>query len=238
MHLHHLLKLLLLGGCFCCSATLIPAQEATVVRTPVSAESLDNLLQGRLYSPNYFPIKGSPFLTKDWSREDILVQGNPYRDVPVWYDIYIDDLIMLNQQEDNLYFIRLNREQVEHFSLGDRNFVNLVYSEYRDLDLRPGYYEIAFRDKLSYLVKRSLEVKEEDQTLDTYFSRNDRRYLIVDGELYPVQNRRSVLAAIGKSHKKALKGFMKKQRTGLKSATDETWLALVRLLNTLQPDRE
>lgn len=235
MHRFHLLKILILVG-FCCWAYFPVAAQETAKLTPAATENLDNLVQGRLYSPNYFPVKGSPFLTKDWSLEDIRILGNYYPEMPVWYDIYIDDLIMLNQQGAKLYFIRLNREYVAYFSLGDRQFVNLRYSEFRNLPLRPGYYELAFKDRLVFLVKRSLEVLEEDKTLDSYFSRNDRRYLIIDGKPMPVRNRKSLLEIAGKAHKRTLKGFLKSENIQLKKATDEQWLAAVRFLNTLQPD--
>lgn len=236
MHSFHLLKIFLVGAFCCAGGIAVQAQEIASGRAPVSVKNLDNLVQGRLYSPNYFPIKGSPFLTTDWSREDIRLQGNLYEEMPVWYDIYIDDLIMLNQQGANLYFIRLNREYVEYFSLGDRHFVNLQYSEFRELPLRPGYYEVALHDKITFLIKRTLEVKEEDNTLNSYFSRNDHRYLLMEDQLHRVRNRKTLLQVAGKARKKALAGFIKSQKIGLKKATDAEWLAVISFLNTLQPD--
>lgn len=235
MHHFHLLKILILGS-FCCWFYLPVLAQEVAKHAPTSTENLDNLVQGRLYSPNYFPIKGSPFLTKDWSLEDIRILGNKYQEMPVWYDIYIDDLIMLNQQGAKLYFIRLNREYVEYFSLGDRRFVNLRYSEFRELPLQAGYYELAFQDKLAFLIKRSLEVKEEDSTLNSYFSRNDRRFVLIDGVPIRVQNRKTLLEVAGKANRKAFKGFLKSENISLKKATDEEWLAAIRFLNTLQPD--
>ncbi|PHN03549.1 hypothetical protein [Flavilitoribacter nigricans] len=237
MHVSHLLKCLLLGG-FCCWLLPVATAQEIAEKPPTFKEDLDNLVQGRLYSPNYFPIKGSPFLTKDWSLEDIQMQGKLYTDMPVWYDIYLDDLILLNQKGAKLYFIRLNRKQVEHFNIGDRQFVNLALSPYASLPLRPGYYEKAFADKVTFLIKRSLEIQEEDKTLINYFTRNDRRFLLIDGTVHRIRNRKTLLAAAGKANRQELSGFIKNQRIRFKSATDEEWVAIVRFLNTLQPDRQ
>lgn len=235
MHYTQLLKFLILGG-FCCWLHLPCLAQEIAEKAPISKESLDNLVQGRLYSPNYFPIKGSPFLTKDWSLEDIRMLGKDYYDLPVWYDIYLDDLVLLHQQGAKLHFIRLNKEHIAYFSVEGRRFINLSYSSFRDLPLRPGYYELAFQDKVALLVKRTLEVQEEDKTLISYFSRNDRRFLIVNASPHRVRNRKTLLELVEKNQRKAMSGFLKSEKIRLKRATNEEWLAVARFLNTLQPD--
>jgi hypothetical protein len=235
MHYTELLKFLILGG-FCSWFQLPCVAQPIAEKASISRENLDNLVQGRLYSPNYFPIKGSPFLTKDWSLEQIRMLGKDYEAMPVWYDIYLDDLILLNQQGPKLYFIRLNKEHIAHFSVEGRHFINLSFSSFRDLPLRTGYYELAFQDKITLLVKRSLEVQEEDKTLLSFFSRNDRRFLIIKDYPHRVRNRKSLLDVVEKTDRKALTGFLKSEKIQLKRATEEEWLAVTRFLNTLQPD--
>lgn len=216
---------------------LAVAQAEASGESLVLTSKLDNLVQGRLYSPSYFPIKGNPFLTDEWSLENIRLLGKDYLDLPVWYDIYLDDLILLNQQGANLRFLRLVKEHVQRFNLGARRFVNLAYSRYQDLPLKEGYYEIAFEDQVSLLVSRSLKVLEEDKSLIPYFNRDDQWFLVKDGKAFGLRNKKDFLRAAGIEHKRALKAFIKRQKIRFFKAGDPEWLQMVTYLNALQSDQ-
>lgn len=226
-----LYTLLLLMAC------CLPAwtQSENSSRT-IPIKQLDNLVQGRLYYSNYFPIKGSPFLTQKWVLDDVHLLGKDYTDLPIWYDIYIDELVMLQQHGQNLHFIRFNKAQVQHFNIQERRFVNLTYTPYHDLGLKDGYYELAFADKVTLLIKRHLEVQEEAETMISYFSRNDRWILIKEGQVFNLQGKKSILATVTREQRGGLSSFIKKQKIRFKRAGDQEWLQLATYLNTLQPE--
>lgn len=226
-------RLLLLFALF---LTTLPiglfSQTQRITGDKIPAVSLDNLLQGRVYFSIYPAIKGSQFLATDWSLGDIRIQDREYKDVPLLYDIYADDLILLHLQSTSFNLIRLIKEYIQGFNLGDRYFINLAYSPYLETGLKPGFYELMLADRLTLLSKRRHLLKTEDAI--SSFSRKDIIYLVKDGQAHRVSNRKSVVVAIGESHKKSIYSFLKKEKIGLKKADSDQWLRLVKYLNTLQ----
>ncbi|MCB0376641.1 MAG: hypothetical protein KDD04_12035, partial [Sinomicrobium sp.] len=87
----------------------------TVPTVALPAYELDNLIQGRFYTPNYFPIRGNPFLNKSIAPENIQLLDKSYEGLPLWYDIYADEVILMHKDEAEYRFIQLNKEQVQFF---------------------------------------------------------------------------------------------------------------------------
>lgn len=191
-----------------------------------------NLVQGRIYSPNYFPIKGSPFLTENWTSHDFELLDNTYYNMPSWYDIYADDLILLYQQRSNLLFVRLNQNQVRSFRFDNREFVNIAYSSYRETGLPGGYYELLIEGEVDLLVKRRLLVEDNSQDWSSSFYREDRWYMWLDGQMYSLRNKKSFLNAIGEANRKEAIRFAKKNGIRFRRAGDQEWMQMVGFLNT------
>jgi len=208
------------------------SQTQRITGDKIPIVSLDNLLQGRVYFSIYPAIQGSQYLDTDWSFGNIQIQDREYKDVPLLYDIYTDDLILLHLQSTSFNLIRLIKEYIQGFNLGDRYFINLAYSPYLETGLNPGFYELLFAGKISLLSKRRQLLKTEDAI--SSFSRKDIIYLVKDGQAHRISNRKSVVAAIGESHKKSIYSFLKKEKNRLKKANNDQWLRLVKYLNTLQ----
>lgn len=209
-------------------------QTGRITGGPIPKTSYDNILQGRVYFPIYPSIAGSQYLMKNWSAGNILLQGRRYTNLPLLYDTYADDLIYLSKQEDNFDLIRLVKTYIQKFNLGNRRFINLAYSQYSNTGLEAGFYEVQVEDTVSYLIKRRSEVLTERAI--SSFSRKDLRYLIYNGQAYPLRNKKSILPIIGAQRKKTVFRFLKKQRILLKKSEEEGWLKLALYLNTLQLD--
>ena len=223
---------LLLLQCF--FSMMGAAQSGATTGAAIPVQLLDNLIQGRWYVANYFPIRGNPFLNQNLSTEDVQLLDIRYKALPLWYDIYIDELILSFNQGAEFRYIQLNKEQIRHFDLEGRHFINLAYSPYRDMGLRPGYYEVAFQDKIVLLVKRKLEVKADQENLRSYFSRADIRILIKDEQHYSISNRSSLMEAVGPDLKKEMAAFIKRNKIRFKKAGDAEWLQMITYLNELQ----
>ncbi|MCB0633747.1 MAG: hypothetical protein R2824_01420 [Saprospiraceae bacterium] len=211
----------------------LSAQETADKDISLTYTVPSNLVQGRIYSPNYFPIKGSPFLTESWEAHDFNLQNNEYHNMPVWYDIYADDLILLYQQGQNLLFIRLNRKHVKYFKFSGREFVNITYSRFRDTGLPDGYYEILREGQIGLLAKRKLLVEDNTQDWTSSFFREDRWYLWKDGKMRYLHNKKSLLDAVDEQYRKPVIRFAKKSGIRLKHAGDREWEQMVDFLNTL-----
>lgn len=208
------------------------SQNQRITGDKIPTVTLDNMLQGRVYFSIYPAIKGSQYLDTDWSLGNIQMQDREYQAVPLLYDIYSDDLILLHLQSKSFNLIRLIKEYIQGFNLEDRYFINLAYSRYVETGLKPGFYELLSSDRVSLLCKRRHLLKTEDAI--SSFTRKDMIFLVKDGQAHRVSNRKSVVNAIGESHKKSIYSFLKKERTRLKKASENEWLQLVKYLNTLQ----
>lgn len=193
---------------------------------------LDNLVQGRVYFSLYPRIEGSQYLLNEWSLGNIRMQNRGYQEVPLLYDIYSDDLILLHLQENSFNLIKLVKEYIQGFSLGDRRFINLTYSLYNETGLKMGFYELLYEADISFLSKRRYLLKTENAI--SSFDRKDLKYLIKEGQGYRITNKRSLIAAMGESRKKTIYSFLKKQKIFLKKANDQQLVQLAKYLNTLQ----
>lgn len=207
-------------------------QSSSASDPEVPVTKVDNLIQGRRYKPVYSSIKGSQYLNENWMLGHINLLGNTYKDLPLWYDIFADDLVFLYRQPVSFEFILLNKKQLKYFSLEQRQFVNLIYSSFKDTGLEPGYYEVLFQGAVSFLVKRKMETVERNSV--TFFIRKDDRFLIKEGKAIRVRNKKSLLGAAGDLYKKQLKKFIKQEGIHLSSKEDFGWLSAIAYLNTLQ----
>ena len=215
-------------------STFIYAQGGRITGGQIPKTSYDNLLQGRIYFPIYPAISGNQYLMRDWSAGNVLLQGRWYSNLPLLFDIYADDLIYLASQEESFDLIRLIKPYIQRFNLGDRQFINLAHSPHRKTGLKPGFYEVQVEGKVTYLIKRRLEVITERAI--SSFLRKDIHYLVYDGQAYRMRNKKSLLPLIGDQRKKTVFSFLKKERIRFKKSDDEGWRKVALYLNSLQLD--
>lgn len=205
------------------------AQTAISTEKVIPEVEVDNLVQGRFYSPHYPGILGSQFLTESWIEGDFRLWDKDYLGMPLTFDLYTNDLILLYKTKVTLHFIRLDKKQVQQFRMGQQYFINTSFSSYKNMGLQEGYYEVILEDKLSFLIKRQLDKKTNNAIYS--FIRNDKKYLILEGRSHLCSNKKSLLKAVGKQYKKQLKTFLKKNKIYLKKASDEEWTKVVIYLN-------
>lgn len=223
--------LVLLAGCL--GLTRLYAQQAR--ETPM--DQVDNLLQGRIYNAAYDGVKGTQYLSDTWQEGQVELLGHSYTGLPLLYDIFQDELVMSYRQASSLDYVQLIKGYITRFVLGQRLFINIEYSAYRDLRLEPGFYELLVNNSASLLMKRRMEIQPENSV--STFVRRDDRYLVFNGQAFRISRKGIFFKAIGDAYKKQVQRFMKKNNIRLnKRATDAEWLAVVEYLNTLQTEVE
>lgn len=214
-------------------STCLCAQQ--ILETPTG--QIDNLLQGRIYEATYDRVKGSQYLSDIWQEGQIELLGHSYTGLLLLYDIFQDELVLSYRQASSFDFVQLVKGYITRFMLGQRLFINIEYSAYRDLRLEPGFYELLVRDSASLLIKRRMDMQPENAV--STFVRRDERYLVFKGKAFRIRRKGIFFKAIGDDYKKQVQGFMKKNNIRLnKKATDAEWLAVVEYLNNLQTEAE
>lgn len=226
-HLFFLLLFFLLG--------MVPsaAQVDQVLSLKIPTIDMDNMAQGRLYNPIYYNILGSQYLSKSWLEGDVRILDKTYSDLQFWYDLYIDELILLHLTSDDFNRIQLVKSNIQYFSLGNRKFLNLPFSKYKESGLEKGYYEILFEGTTSLLAKRELALKREGGSAT--FVRKDKFYWMKDGQAYRLKNKKGLLSLLEEPQTSTVKTYIKKQKLRLRKAGGKEWASVIQYIEALAP---
>jgi len=211
--------------------TPLNGQSELISRIKIPPVVLDNLVQGRIYSPDYIQIKGSQYLTKTWAMGNIQIQDHTYRDLPVWYDIYADELVLLYSVKGSLSLIQLPKAHTLAFTFDNRSFVNSALGKYKESGLKKGYFEVIFRGRADLLIERNLELKKENSIAS--FNRKDRIYYVVQNKAHRVRSKKSLLELFDQKHHKPIGNYFKKQKIRLKKASDTQLKQLASYIDVL-----
>ena len=218
--------------CYAMATHPCVAQPSQNSKSEIPVSHIDNLLQGKIYVRDYVGIKGSQFLTGSWQLGEVRVLDQHYTNLPLWYDIYRDELIFIYQQAPKPELVQLIKQHVESFTLGKRGFINLALSKYRQTGLKAGFYEVVYEGKFSFLIKRSLAVQSRQAVPN--FVRSDQMFLInEEGEVFRIRKKKSLLKAVGEEQKKALQSFMKRSGITLQNPNKSDWSSIMQYLNGL-----
>lgn len=170
--------------------------------TPLQIGNLNNAERKARRSHQYLE---SP----TWVKGNINYRGQRFENIDLLYDIYADKLITKNN--GNLRYasqpIELIKSQVSAFTIYDQLF---EYIEEPVELFEKGFFEIMYRgENMEVLVKRLKVVEIESDGVNAY-SRYDKYFLRMDGEIHPLRNRFSVLKRFP-NHKKEIRAYLRKQ---------------------------
>jgi hypothetical protein len=115
---------------------IVPKQMREAHDTTILNQLLYN---GKVWVGLYYSVHGTEFfLSREWQRGDVSVNGITFKGIKVKYDVYNDDLLIPYQ---NQRVVILNREAVDSFTVYDEsrsyNFINIRGAAGMD-----GYYEL------------------------------------------------------------------------------------------------
>jgi hypothetical protein len=218
--LKYILTILFLIACPLCNTTAQPPDNQkgheSVVRMITALKNLDNsvfsrekdLINGKIYysAGNNFV---HPFFSDNtWKPATIYTESNIYNVNNVKYDLLLDYLVLLYTDDSLTYPVYLNREIAGKFDIYDHHFEYLDdFSNKGIKELLPGYYEIAYGGKTTFLIRR-IKVKTYDTSgMDGIYS--DRIYFFVKkGGNYARLKRKKDLYNLLDDHRKEIKTFL------------------------------
>lgn len=154
-----------------------------------------------------------------------------YTNLPIWYDTYADELILLDWQGSGYGYIKLVKEFIQSFTIDGRHFINPLFGSYKKYKLEGGFYEEVINDQIILLIKRSTEIRETNFKYE--FVRKDKKILLKDGALFELSNKKSLLRLLGDRDKKLIKTYIKKNAPRFKDASDQDWVQLMGYYNNL-----
>jgi hypothetical protein len=147
-------------------------------------EDQRNIFTGPQYHQYFIKMgnDGHPFFF-DLRPESITYDGITYKDVNFIYDIFLDEVVVINPDSN---WISLDKNNIKHFSLGGHNVRKVESRE----GLAPGFYESLFEDnRISLLAKWS-------KVFNASVWKEKVAFFVCSDKVYRVDNRRDMMKVL------------------------------------------
>jgi hypothetical protein len=154
------------------------------------------------------------YLSEDWQFGDLYFDGDYYKNVPLQYDIMIDQLIG-ESASGNMQV--LPKEKVKFFTLSGERFEYIDNKKVNNSLPGSGFYHILYSGptKVVAQLSKSYQEKVESGELHTYFIERTRYFIFKDGSFVPVLNKNTLMKVL-KDQRAELRAFMRKNKLGNK----------------------
>ena len=161
--------------------------SAILLYTTTLGENL-LLYNGREYTGNYSRTIGHPFYASDRPQKgSIVYDGIVYPHSAISYDLTNEELFIKTARDVS---VKLVKEKIDHFSIGDHVFVRIPESEDN-----PGFYEVLYNDTISVLARRRKQLEPTFNLEDPYrYVQYDRYFIRMNNTLREVQSQGSLFS--------------------------------------------
>jgi len=175
-----------------------------------------HLYNGSEYISNNYQVNKNPLFESIFSMSgSIAYDGTLYKDVPLAYDIYHEEVI-INRYEKN-FRIKLANEKIDSFSFFGHHFIRIVPDSADNPLLTIGFYDVMYNGHTTMLVKRRKKYEETvvSSGAITQFIEDDRYFIKKDNVYYDVHNKKTTLQVF-KDKKKDLQKLLRKNKIKFK----------------------
>jgi hypothetical protein len=188
------------------------------------------LYNGRVWRNLYSRIMGDQFLfTPDLISGSVSISGMLFRNIPLKYDIYRDELIT---ETNHGILLQLNKEMVDSFSL---NYLNSNYFFVRSDSTKEysGYVNFLYKGKSLFLVKylKKVELLAVERKFDQFYQVN-RMYLVRDQKIDQFAGRLEFFRLMG-DHKREVRSYMKKNKLFPSKKDPAAFVPLIRFYDSI-----
>jgi hypothetical protein len=184
------------------------------------------LFNGRIWRSLYSNVFGDEFLiTRDWVNGDVEINDMIFKNIPLRYDIYNDELLTVVNQGT---FIRLNRELTKGFMLPLEN-KKMTFQNFGNKPGSPvkGYAQVLYKGNICLLIKQKKMIRElAVQNKYDEFYQEQTLYILKDGFFYRVSGKRDMLNALSDKEPQ-LKSFMREKRIRVWKKEPESFLPVI-----------
>jgi hypothetical protein len=185
---------------------------------------LYNGVNYEFYDPT---IKGNAYFldNMNWNNGTIVYDGFAYKNVPLLYDVYADQVITLAYR--SALRLQLIKDHVQSFDLLGHHIIYHQQDASNPTSPKTGFYDELYGGKVQVLAKRTKSLQHTNGfngTIDSYFSPSLDYYLYKDGTYYPVSSQGSFLKVF-KDKKNAVLLYMKLNNLKFKKQQKEEAMA-------------
>jgi hypothetical protein len=192
------------------------------------------LCNGKKYT--YLPPQGTKrnqyLLSRNYIGGSVTLKGKIYQDLTLNYDIVNQQLLLKYEDEQGaMTIIEVSKAWLDSFSLGTMNF------EFLNLEKDPRFFQVLGKGPLRILYFWRKELKLES-TMGTYkyiFTPALRdSYVLMDGQLKPFGNKRSLIGLFDPGDKPAIKSYLRKNKIKVKRASDQVMADLITFIGKIR----
>jgi hypothetical protein len=200
--------LLLLFPAGISAITDCPVQPASAYQDTLYERQL--LYNGRIWKSRYGQVlEHEFFLTENWLTGDVTVNGKPFRNITLRYDLLNDELLaMVNPGTA----IILSGEKTLSFVLRTEGKVyRFVNYDKPDSPLIKGYGHLLYSGELSLIVKYTKHIKTlaVENKYDEFYQKQ-QIFIMRKGELYRIKSKRDLFSHMEDQREKILKYIREK----------------------------
>jgi len=166
----------------------------------------------------------------------IFYDGMLYQDIPMWYDLVKDQVVV--QNIDSLSMISLHNERIDYFSMFGHEFKKIVQDPSNSNSLTTGFYDHIYIGKTEVLVRRykgTLEDVSPEGIFTKILKQKNEIYLKKEGKYFSVLSSGSVLKALGNKQKEIL-SHLKKNAIKFKKDPEKAIVMMVSFYDQLKID--
>jgi hypothetical protein len=172
-------------------------------------------------------IVGSPFfVSEEMQKATIDYEGIVYPDIPVWYDLVSDEIIIKDYRQD--HYIKLVKEKVSNFYLLNHEFIRLTPDSSTDFSIEPGFYERIYEGNISAFAKRKKTIGYTTGAEKvTYTFTDETSYFILKEDGWFKVKRKASLIALFTTKKNDIRQYYRNNRLNFKRDPEKTLLKII-----------
>jgi len=180
-----------------------------------------------LYDPL---IKGNAYFSdvNTFTPGSIYYNGVFYKDVPMLYDIYIDDVVTLLYNHSSIY--SLLKEKVAGFNFLNHHFVNINSDTLGSKsNIKSGFYDQLYAGKCEILVKYEKSIQSSVGSFNTpedYF-RGSTKWFLRKNNIYYSFDGQGTLLNLLVDKKKELKQYIRSNQIKFQDKPEEAMVKIV-----------
>jgi hypothetical protein len=165
----------------------------------------------------------------DWTTGSIVYWDELYENVPLLFDLSIDQVIV---EHDRGSPVRLIPEKIQRFTVMGHTFVRLLRDDKNKIS--DGFYDQLYSGKSKVYAKYLKTYRETLQApqIIPSFDESVRYYIVKDGNFHVVKTKGSVLQVLS-DRKSELKNFLRKNRIRYNDNREKALVRLTEFYDTL-----
>lgn len=187
------------------------------------------------YTRYYQQVEGNQFFGS--AQEEIgaiYYDGHYYGQVPLLYDIHLDQVI--TKQPTNSFTLRLISNRVKYFSLHGHTFTYILKDSAANRNIATGFYDVLLAGKVKVLARRTKKMQTDpgQNTTKAVFSAANQYFIQLGNTFYPVKSKGSVVSLFP-SHRRELQKYAHDQHLLFtKESREEDIVAMARYYTSLE----